>query len=174
MKWILLSVAALAGVALMVTLIGTVLPSDHVASRETRLPVESERVWAAITNAAAFPAWRSDVKRVERLPGNDGQTAWIEHTSSGRITLAAERMEAPRLLVVRIADRDLPFGGTWTYEISPSSTGCTLRITEHGEVYNPIFRFMSRFVLGHEKTIATYLGDLERSLSAQAEQPHGV
>jgi hypothetical protein len=28
--------------------------------------------------------------------------------------LATDRMEAPRMLVVRIADPDLPFGGTWT------------------------------------------------------------
>ena len=169
MKWILLSAAALAAMVVIVTLIGAALPRDHVVSREARLPVPLERVWAAITNVEAFPAWRSDVKRIDRLPDSGGQTTWIEHTSSDRVTLAIERMEAPRVLVVRIADPDLPFGGTWTYEIAEAPGGSTLRVTERGEVYNPIFRFVARFVVGHDKTLVTYLHDLERFLSAQVE-----
>jgi hypothetical protein len=35
-----------------------------------------------------------------------------------------------------------------------------LRITEQGEVYNPVFRFVSRFVIGQNRTIETYLRDL--------------
>jgi uncharacterized protein YndB with AHSA1/START domain len=174
MKWILLSVAALAGIGIVVALIGAALPRDHVASREVRLPLPPERVWAAITSVDAFPSWRPDLKRVERLSGNDGRTKWIEHTSSGRITFAVDHMDAPRVLVVRIVDRELPFGGTWTYEIAPAGGGSTLRITEHGEVYNPIFRFVSRFVFGHEKTISDYLAALERSVSLQVEHTHGI
>jgi hypothetical protein len=32
-----------------------------------------------------------------------------------------------------------------------------LRVTEDGEVYNPIFRFVSRFILGQTATQDTYL-----------------
>jgi len=32
------------------------------------LPAAPEAVWRAITDVAAFPAWRTDVKRVEVLP----------------------------------------------------------------------------------------------------------
>jgi hypothetical protein len=55
----------------------------------------------------------------------------------------AER-DAPRRLVTRIPPGG-PFGGTWTFELTD---GTTLTITEHGEVYNAIFRFLSRFVFG--------------------------
>ena len=58
----------------------------------------------------------------------------------------------------------LPFGGSWTYELIPTAGGTMLRITEDGEVYNPLFRFISRFVLGHYKSIDQYLDDLERRL----------
>ena len=59
----------------------------------------------------------------------------------------------------RIADAKLPFGGSWTYEIAPGVTRdlTTLRITENGEVYNPVFRFVSKFVMGHSATIDKYL-----------------
>ena len=123
-------------------------------------------MWALITNVEAFPSWRSDVKTVERLPDRDGRPVWVEEGSNGRIPLAVERSEAPRLLVVRIADRDLPFGGVWTYVIAPAPQGSTLTITEDGEIYNPIFRVMARFVFGYESTLAAYLKAAEAKLTS--------
>ena len=67
---------------------------------------------------------------------------------------------APRRLVLRIATDDLPFGGTWTYEIAAVEGGATLRITEDGFVKPALFRFMARFIFGHTATIEQYLKDL--------------
>jgi hypothetical protein len=85
---------------------------------------------------------------------------WRETDSSGAI--AYERVEtiAPRRIVNRIADPKLPFGGSWTYEVAPSGDGTELTITENGEVYNPLFRFVSRFIMGHSATIEKYQHDL--------------
>ncbi len=71
---------------------------------------------------------------------------------------------AEQKLVTRIADKDLPFGGTWTYEIAPDNRGTTLTITEHSEVYNPVFRFISRFVIGHTEQIDKYFDSLATRL----------
>ena len=79
------------------------------------------------------------------------------------MTLATERSEPPRLLVVRI-DPGLPFGGTWTYEVAPVPGGSTLTITENGEIYNPLFRFMARYIFGYEGTIETYMAALKKHL----------
>ena len=43
-----------------------------------------------------------------------------------------------------------------------------MRITEDGEIYNPIFRVMARFVFGYEGTIAAYLASLQRHLQQTA------
>jgi hypothetical protein len=67
------------------------------------------------------------------------------------------RSEPPHLFVNQIADPSLPYGGTWTFVLEESSGGTLLRITEDGEVRNPIFRFMSRFVFGHTSTLENYL-----------------
>jgi hypothetical protein len=45
--------------------------------------------------------------------------------------------------------------------------GSELRISENGEIYNVIFRFVSRFVLGYTSTMDTYL----RDLGAKFKQP---
>lgn len=77
---------------------------------------------------------------------------------------------APRRFVVRIADRSLPFGGTWSYDIAPASGGGSeLRISEDGEIYNVIYRFVSRFFLGYTATMEQYFRDLGAKFGQKVE-----
>ena len=165
MKWIVIALVVFAALVAIVALIGTRLPQSHRASVEHTLTAAPEVVWRTITDIESFPSWREGLKRVQRLPDRDGRPAWIEEGRSGKMTLVAEHMEPPRLLVGRIADPGLPFGGTWTYEIVPVPGGSRLRITEDGEVYNPIFRFMARFIFGYESTIRGYMASLQKRLA---------
>jgi len=41
--------------------------------------------------------------------------------------------------------------------------GRRLRITEDGEIYNPLFRFVSRYVIGETQTIDPHLVDVGRA-----------
>jgi uncharacterized protein YndB with AHSA1/START domain len=157
MKWILIGGVVLVAIAVVVVVIGLLLPESHIATRRASIPSSCEAVFAAITDVEQFSTWRHDVKRVERLPDREGRAVWIEEGSSGRMTLAVEHVDRPTLLVTRIADPDLPFGGTWTYNLQPGPESCEVTITEKGEIYNPLFRFMARFVFGYEATMASYL-----------------
>jgi uncharacterized protein YndB with AHSA1/START domain len=148
----------------IVVLVGYALPVSHVAAREATLPVAPDRVFAALTDVEAFPRWRSGVERVETL-AREPHPRWREHGSDA-ITFEEVERAAPGRLVTRIADPSLPFGGTWTYELTPDGAGTRLTITERGEVYNPVFRFLSRFVFGHTATIEQYLADLRVHLGA--------
>jgi hypothetical protein len=65
-----------------------------------------------------------------------------------------ERVE-PSRLVTRIKPGQ-PFGGSWIIEVADGRVS----ITEDGEVYNPIFRFLARFVFGHTATIEQALKKL--------------
>jgi hypothetical protein len=153
-------VGVLVALVLLLIAIGYALPIGHVATRETRLPAPPERVFSVLGDVEKFPTWRSDVKSVEVL-ARTPVLRWREHGDND-ITFQMETLEAPGKIVTRIADKTLPFGGSWTYELSPQDGGTRLVITENGEVYNPLFRFMSRFVLGHTATIDKYLEDLGR------------
>ena len=168
MKWMWITAAVIGILVVVVLVIGWLLPEKHRAQRQATVKAPPETVWELITNVEAFPSWRGDVKTVQRLPDRDGRPVWVEEGSNGRITLAVERSEAPRLLVVRIADPDLAFGGTWTYEIAPAANGSTLTITEDGEIYNLLFRVMARFVFGYESTLAAYLTAADARLGSTA------
>ena len=83
------------------------------------------------------------------------------------MTYEVGQADPPRKLVTRIADPHLPFGGTWTYEIvAGAESGSTLTITENGEVYNPFFRFISRYVMGYTATMDRYLQALQTKLAS--------
>jgi hypothetical protein len=157
-------VIALAVVVGLIVLIGSRLPKAHTVTRTTRVKVPPDALFTLLSDVDNYKAWRPDVKKLERLPDRDGRPAWVEEMSTGRIPMFFERMERPSLLVGRIADPTLPFGGTWTYRITPVASGSELSITEDGEVYNPLFRFMSRFVFGHTATMDAFIKHLQARL----------
>lgn len=155
-----------AGVAVLVVLVvvilgvGAMLPVEHVASASALYGQPPQAVWDAITAFRRFPEWRTGVDGVEARTFAGGAQGWVEDGANGPIPLAIDEQDAPRRLVMRIASDELPFGGTWTYELTPEGSGTRLRITEDGRVTNLFFRFMARFVFGHTATMETYLTDL--------------
>lgn len=163
MRWLLIGGGVVVALILAVVIIGALLPRDHVAIVKARITATPEAVWQSITDVANHPSWRPDVKRVELVPAPDGRITWREHSSNGAILMTIDQAEAPRRLVTRIADDDLPFGGTWEYALAPAGEGISdVTITERGSVYNPVFRFMSRFVFGHTATMNAFLRSLGR------------
>lgn len=170
MKWVLIVVGALAALVAIVALVGAMLPRDHVATMTTVIPAPPESVWAALTDVGAYAVWRPDVKRVEVL-SQPPALSWREHGTNGTITFAVEAFEPPRRMVGRIADQNLPFGGAWEYVLAPENGDTSrtrLTITERGHVTNPIFRFVSRFVMGHHATLDAYLKALGRKFGSDA------
>ena len=156
--------AGLVALVLVIVVIGYSLPQSHTASRDVTVPASLEKVFALISTPRDYPKWRSDVDSVEVLPPEGGKERFRELGSNGPLLMRIEESQPYSRFVTVIADSTLPFGGKWTYELTPAGTGTTLRITEDGEVYNPIFRFVSRFVLGHTATMDKYLQDVEREL----------
>jgi uncharacterized protein YndB with AHSA1/START domain len=167
LTWLIRIVIGLIVIGAVVFIVGSRLPQNHTASRTAQLPRPPEVVWAAITDVAAFPSWRGEVESVVQLAPQNDKPVWREKSHRGNtITYAAEVWEPPRHLVTRITDKDLPFGGSWDYVISPSGTGSTITITEHGEIYNPVFRVVSRF-MSQSATIEAYLTALATRLGGK-------
>lgn len=158
---------AIAALIAIVIVVGYALPVAHVATREATIPAPPDKVFAAIADVDRYAAWRADVASVDvvsRAPA----LRWVETDRRGdKIAFEVVESQPPLKRVTRIADPSLPFGGTWTYELRADGAGTLVVITEHGEVYNPVFRFMSRFVFGHTSTMETFLNELRsRAVSA--------
>lgn len=162
MRILLMVLGVLVALVLLVVLVGWLLPVGHRATREATLRVSPARLFALLTTPADFPNWRTGVKRIELLPRDlGGPQQFREVSGQGTILYTIARAVPDRELVTQIADRSLPYGGGWTYELIPAGAdSTTLRITENGEIYNPLFRFVSRFILGYHASLDRYLQDV--------------
>jgi hypothetical protein len=162
MVWLLAVVGGVAGLILALVLIGMLLPKEHTATRTAVYPRSAEEVWRVVADFRAYPSWRQELQRIDVVE-EAGQLVWKEIPRKGGtiLTLQLVESEPPRRRVTKIADAKLPFGGHWVFELRPVPAGCSLTITENGEIYNPLFRVMSRF-FNLAATIETFhkqLGD---------------
>jgi uncharacterized protein YndB with AHSA1/START domain len=158
MKWIAIAVGVIVALIVLIVVIGSLLPRDHVATVSARIAAPPSKVWATISQPDSFTTWRSDLTRVEVLPPTASGASWREHSRNGAMTMVIEDAQPPRRMATRIVDENLPFGGRWEFDVAPDGPDASLvTVTERGWVSNPLFRFVSRFVMGHTATLEAYL-----------------
>lgn len=160
MKWYWILLFVLIGAAVVVVVVGALLPVHHQAACRAVFRQPPSVLFTTITDVAGLPTWRKELQRVEALPDQRGLRTYREYSKFGPMDLLVEEQEADRKLVTRIITPDSPFGGTWTFKLVPVPSGTEITITENGEIYNPAFRFMSRFLFGHDTTLKGYLKSL--------------
>ena len=173
MKIALIVAGVLAGLVAVVLVVGSSLPQNHTVSRSASFAVPPDSVWDAVTRVEDYPAWRRSLDSVSLIPVPGGKLSWRETSGSDKLTFEAVTVERPGHFVTRIADKGIPFGGSWDYRIVADATGSRITITENGEVYNPVFRFVSKYVMGHTSTIDKYLSDLAARLGGTYEAGKG-
>jgi hypothetical protein len=162
MKWVWLIGGGMVVLVALVAAIGAMLPRAHHATRKARFQQPPPAIYGVLIGP---PDWRRDLKAWGPLPAKDGRMQWWEQDSHGqKIAFELVESQPPVRRVVRIAERGLPWSGTWTFEILPAGDGAEVRISEDGEIYNVIFRFMARFFFGYTASIEGYLRDLGMKL----------
>jgi hypothetical protein len=170
MKWFLLILGALVVLVAVMAIVGALLPRDHVATRAATFRQPPAVLFAAVRDFAALPSWRTDLKSVELLPPRNGAACYREVSRHGPVTYVMREERIGEKLVLEIADENLPYGGTWTFEFRAAPGGAELSITERGFVKNGVFRFLARFVFSHTSTMEGYLRDLAKKFSEPTPQ----
>lgn len=172
-KVLLICLAVLLLSILLVVGIGMLLPQSHVVVRSMLLKQKRDAVYALISDMKNAPAWRKDIGSVEEVKSEADETLYREKSKHGTLTYRIVKREPPQKFVTAIADKDAPFGGSWIFDLTEEGDGTRITITERGEVYNPVFRFMAKYVFGHHKTMETYLANLAARFSETAAIEEG-
>jgi len=163
-------VAAVIVLAVVVVLIlGAMQPRNHTASVTITLNAPQAVVWQRIEDVQTQPNWRSGLTAVKMLPAQDGHICWEETSSFGKMPLCEVLAVAPSTRIVRIADPNLPYGGLWTYELSPGlaptdPNTTILKITENGFTNGWLFRFIGHYIFHEDTQIKKYEADLQKSI----------
>ena len=157
MRIVLVVVVGVIVLVLGVVVVGAMLPKRHSVSRSASYRATPEQLLFLIVGTQK---WRPEVARCETVFRGSGRELMQEMTRGGE-TITYELLESvpPKSVNRRIATENLPYSGSWTYLLERSGAATIVRITEDGEVYNPVFRFVSRFVLGQTRTMDAYLQD---------------
>ena len=156
----LIAMLAVLALLLVPVVVGKFVSKGHVAAGSAVYAQSPERLWEVVSDFETWPDWNSAVTQMARQPDRDGRTVWVAFGEGGEMPSVVEVSEPPRLLVTRIPeDAGIGFHGSWTYEIAAADGGASLRITERGEVDNPVFRFVSLF-FDQRATLNRFLTDL--------------
>jgi len=169
MKWLLIVIGLLVGLAVLVLIVGALRPASHVATLTYRVAASPDSVFRVISDVEAQPRWTPEITKVERLPDNAGRPAYRENFGGFEaMTVITESVPDTRLVKEILPTG--PFYGTWTWELVPDGAGTRLTITERGTVGNPFFRGMMVFH-DNQKTIRQYVAALGRRLNAAVTEP---
>jgi len=173
LKWILALLGALALLVAAPFIAGQFVPAGHVAASSVNLSHSVDTVWTIVRDLGGYPNWWADVKSSRRDPDASDREVWVQ-TDANDQAIALEVVESvsPRLLITQIADEKLPFSGKWTYTVQPTEGGTRVTIVEEGEIFNPIFRFLARYFIGHHGTIDRCLEALGKHFGENITPTH--
>jgi hypothetical protein len=157
MRYAVIVVGLIVAVIAIIVIVGSTLPVKHTVARQAAFHATPTQLFDLIRNVSDYPTWQKDVTKVEILPDSNGKPRIRETNGGQAITYELDEIVPNQRIVSRIADSNLPFGGRWTYELDQKGDATMLRITENGEVYNVIYRFVSAYLMGHAATIDKYL-----------------
>ena len=160
-------------VFLTVAGIGTSIPIRHSARCSAQVDAPAEVLFNAIADDGISPSWRPEVRSVVLVSGAGLTAVWRETYKNGQeLTLrTVSSVNSPASARRKSLIRTIPFDpragfdGTWDFEVEPPANPgepALVSIGEQGNIYNPVYRFLARYVFGYDGSIKTYLTDLAK------------
>jgi len=155
MKMLLKAVGALVGLAVVLVLIGLVLPGHYRVERTVVIAAKPAAIFLLIGDLKAWAQWgvwfrRDPAMQVSYSPSTTGVGAWSEWKSksqgNGKMTISS--VQAPALLEYRIEFPDMGMVSTGTMALVPGADGATqVKMGMEGDLgRSPVKRWFGLFM----------------------------
>jgi len=169
----------MAGAGVLAFLAGAALPAEHRTTARASFDRAPEAVWRVLTDLEGMPSWRSGLDRIERLPGVDGRTTWLEVGTGADQVMELTESDPPRRLVIHRREDGRPGFPERIVQLRATINGTLVTVTERDRVGNPLARVMVR--LGARESSARRLladlhdrlGTTRHNLSAEEKADDG-
>lgn len=143
------------------------LPANTTVTRSIAVQQTPEAIFALLSDFENMPKWNRNMEKIEILAPVHGQAATRQTFKGGmQMTIVTTEMLPPTHLVRTVADKSLPFAGSWVYAIKPTTAGGSeIALTEKSEISNPFYRLMvkifdpTKFLDQHLEDIAKHFGE---------------
>jgi uncharacterized protein YndB with AHSA1/START domain len=160
-KFFWMGATSLAGLGILIWIIGMLLPSQVTIARTTEIKASPAVVFQTVTDVAAQTRWRKDIKSVRVQLSGD---AWTEETTTGTVIDFQVRHQQPNTqFEIEFISRQ-GFSGTWVGIFVASPSGTMVQFTETIYIQNPILRIISRIFSFPDRLIDTYLMELKAAV----------
>lgn len=157
-RWVGIAFGGLLLAIGVVWIVGARIPQNHRAEVRDTLAVPADSVWNRIRRVEDWPRWRD-------LTIEDSGADYATVRQGGDVVRYRLEERGERTLVTTIDTPGLPYGGRWTWTVEDAGEGRSrVTIVEEGEVYSPVFRFVSRYVVGHDATLQAAMEELAASM----------
>lgn len=94
-------------------------------------------------------------------------TPLVDAETAGKdLDFEVEVLDAPRRMRTRVLDDDVPFKGSWTWDLVPVEGGCRVRITEEGLIEPAVLRYCAN-ARGYAATMTEHLEALGQRLGVR-------
>ena len=143
-RLLLLAAALILPAALAAWWFSHPVPLTAKFSRSARYRAPAAAAWAALSDVATWPGWRTDLSAVAPQDPLRGHPVWREISRDGTaVTTETVEVIDNRRIVRCVTDQGGPFGGCWTAEIAPRNQGdaeeCAVVLTEALTVHSRWF-----------------------------------
>lgn len=167
----LIVLAALVAIVGLATVIGVLMPRDHVVASEILLPETPDTVWEVVRHPETLVGTWPELTRASRSLDAAGRVIWEQEVDGFTMRSLVTEPGPWRLISTILPDEDAVFGGHWDYRVIGQSGGTRVRITEAGWVGNPLFRFLMA-VMGPHQSLDGYLTALGRHFGHEVSPVH--
>jgi hypothetical protein len=159
LRWSLIVAGALVTLGIAGYVVGMLLPARHTARMKGVVTKPHAEIAAMLRDVRSYPRWRRGIV-VEGISQTGDAITYIELAGNDRIAYQLTEPLRDKQFVATMTDPNLPFGGAWTITLTPEGGTTSVAIQEDGEVRNPLFRLLARYVFGYTTHLKKYLEDL--------------
>lgn len=162
---IIFGITFVAGIGLV--LYGKTLPFEHHEEITAELNTSSKKVWQILTDYKDMPTWWSAVVKTVDEKQPDGKTVTWNYDQHGkRIGFVTVKQENEKLLVREIVTKGLPFGGSWSFELTPLSSNKTkLTLIEDGFIRPALARIVMIHFIGIRSNMESFIDALKKKIN---------
>jgi uncharacterized protein YndB with AHSA1/START domain len=166
-SWLLGLLIAIVALGAIVFVVGLMIPAEDETVVSITLAAPPHVVWQVLTDYAALGSWQPQYARTELTTSRSGSqpARWRAVFKDGYVVNFEEtEYDAPRRLVNKIADKNLPFGGSWTMVLTPVQEGTHLTLISKAELPNPFLRIAAKLLARPRPILENVLHELKKKV----------